>query len=204
MNVKRLYLEYRARREQFEHLRLAATHQLDHAIKSQRIKTHSLPNSIKSFDSFAAKVRRKNLKDPFNQINDLVGLRVVCLFLSDLSKVGEIIKRTFKLISEEDKIDKRPKDVFGYMDIQYVVTLRDGTVAGIEPMPFEIQVRTIAQDAWASVSHELYYKQPETIPEEWKRDFYALSALFYVADQHFRILNKQSLEKLSIEGAVEN
>lgn len=198
MNYKSLYREYRARLEQFKNTKLAAKSQLDHALKRKRIKTHSLPSRIKSFSSFIQKVRKKNLKDPFNEINDLVGLRVVCLFLSDLEKVGEIIKHTFTLISEEDKIDNRPKDIFGYMDIQYVVSLRDSTLAGIDPMYFEIQVRTIAQDAWASVSHELYYKRPEKIPEEWKRDFYALSALFYVADQHFRILNEEILGSRTI------
>jgi putative GTP pyrophosphokinase len=122
----------------------------------------------------------------------LVGLRIVCLFLPDLKKVGEIIKRTFRLISEEDKIDKHPKDVFGYMDIQYIVALRNTVKLGVESMQFEIQVRTIAQDAWASVSHELYYKKEDTIPKEWERDFYALSALFYVADQHFKMLHRQT------------
>lgn len=202
MNLKRLYREYRARREQFELLRLAATLQLDHAIKSQRIKTHSLPYRIKSFDSFAEKARRKNLTDPFNEIHDLVGLRVVCLFLSDLPKVGKVIEDTFHLIAKDNKIDERPKNVFGYMDIQYVVALEHTAVEAIRGMPFEIQVRTIAQDAWASVSHQLEYKQRRTIPKEWKRDFYALSALFYVADQHFRMLHQQSSGKLYMDGTV--
>lgn len=204
MNVKRLYREYRARREQFDLLSLAATHQLDHAIKNKRIKIHSLLYRIKSFDSFAEKARSKNLTDPFNEIHDIVGLRVVCLFLSDLPKVGKVIEDTFHLIAKDDKIDGRPKNVFGYMDIQYVVSLEQNVVEKIRGMQFEIQVRTIAQDAWASISHHLDYKQRKMIPEEWERDFQAISGLFYVADQHFRILNQESLEKLSIEGAVEN
>jgi len=99
MNLKRLYREYRARREPFDLLRLAATFQLNYAIKSQRIRTHSLGCRVKSFDSFAEKARRKNLTDPFNEIHDLVGLRVVCLFLSDLPKVGKVIEDTFHLIA---------------------------------------------------------------------------------------------------------
>lgn len=136
MNVKRLYREYRARREQFDLLRLAATHQLDHAIKIKRIKIHSLPYRIKSFDSFAEKARSKNLTDPFNEIHDIVGLRVVCLFLSDLPKVGKVIEDTFHLIAKDDKIDGRPKNVFGYMDIQYVVSLEQNVVEKIRGMQF--------------------------------------------------------------------
>ena len=183
-----LFREYKTKQELFKHLIIIAKQQLDHAIKRQRIKTHSLPYRIKSFDSFANKARKENLKDPLNEINDIVGLRVVCLFLSDLSKVGEIIKNTFELIEEQNKINGGPQDIFGYMDIQYVVSLRNNGVKELNTMPFEIQVRTITQDAWASISHHLDYKQRKKIPKEWKRDFYALSGLFYVADQHFRIL----------------
>jgi putative GTP pyrophosphokinase len=188
MSKKELIDEYRARQEHFKRIEQIAKYQLYKALKSQ-IKVHSLQSRIKSFDSFLEKAKSKNLKDPFNQVKDLVGLRIVCLFLSDLKKVGEIIKHTFRLISEEDKIDKHPKDVFGYMDIQYIVALRNTVKLGVESMQFEIQVRTIAQDAWASVSHELYYKKEDAIPKEWERDFYALSALFYVADQHFKMLH---------------
>jgi len=195
MSKKELIDEYRARQEHFKNIERIAKFQLNNALKSQ-IKVHSLQSRIKSFDSFSEKVKSKNLKDPFKQVKDLVGLRIVCLFLSDLKKVGEIIRRTFKLISEEDKIDEHPKDVFGYMDVQYIVVLKNRPKLGIESMQFEIQVRTIAQDAWASVSHELYYKKEEAIPKDWERDFYALSALFYVADQHFKMLHQQTLSEL--------
>jgi len=199
MPIKNLLEEYRARQDRLENLRLKASQLLDYAVKARRIKIHALSSRIKSFDSFAKKVRNKNLKDPFNHVSDLVGLRVVCLFLSDLNKVGEIVKKTFTLISEDDKIENRPRDVFNYMDIQYIVALRNHAVGGAETMPFEIQVRTIAQDAWASVSHELYYKKPETMPRELERDFYALSALFYVADQHFGMLRQRSSASLLTE-----
>src|ERR1035437_1295490 len=55
---------------------------------------------------------------------------------------------------------------------------------------FEIQVRTIAMDAWANVSHYLAYKTEKDIPRDLKRDFYALSGLFYVADTHFEMFFK--------------
>jgi len=42
-------------------------------------------------------------------------------------------------------------------------------------------------DAWANVSHYLAYKGESSIPEELRRDFYALSGLFYIADKHFEL-----------------
>jgi ppGpp synthetase/RelA/SpoT-type nucleotidyltranferase len=54
----------------------------------------------------------------------------------------------------------------------------------IKGQRFEIQVRTILMDAWANVSNYLDYKSDRSIPSELRRDFFALSGLFYVAEQH--------------------
>lgn len=56
-------------------------------------------------------------------------------------------------------------------------------------------------DAWATISHYLDYKTDKDVPSDLRKDFYALSGLFYVADTHFemfyesRIKSKESSEK---------
>jgi putative GTP pyrophosphokinase len=65
----------------------------------------------------------------------------------------------------------------------------------IKNIPFEIQVRTIAMDAWANISHYLDYKTEQDIPTELKRDFHALSGMFYVADKHFQLFFEQRSKK---------
>jgi hypothetical protein len=61
--------------------------------------------------------------------------------------------------------------------------------------PFEIQLRTLAMDSWATISHYLSYKKGWDIPDELQRDFHAVAALLYLADKHFddvyRHVNKQ-------------
>ena len=42
-------------------------------------------------------------------------------------------------------------------------------------------------DAWANISHYLSYKGNASIPEHLRRDFHALSGLFYVGDKHFEL-----------------
>ena len=59
---------------------------------------------------------------------------------------------------------------------------------GLHGIKFEIQCRTILQNAWASVSHRLAYKGEASIPEALRKDFHALAGLFYVADKHFELL----------------
>jgi len=88
---------------------------------------------------------------------------------------------------------------FGYMSDHYIVKLGKECSGPrydeIKQLKCEIQVRTILMDAWDSVSHHLDYKQEIDIPSQFRRDFYALSGLFYVADSHFEIL-RDSITKL--------
>ena len=160
------------------------------AINRSWIKVHSIPGRIKGFDSCVKKVIDKKIEDPFEGINDFVGLRVVCLFLSDLDRVETVINESFEVLDRKDKTNDKGKDVFGYMGTHFIVKLK--AYKEINAMPFEIQIRTIAQDAWASVSHHLDYKT-NSIPEEFKKDFHALSGLFYVADTHFSFIKQDKM-----------
>lgn len=166
--------------------------------KIKGIKTHSIGHRIKKVSSILDKVRRKSIEKPFEQLHDLVGFRVVCLFLSDLEEIGKIIRNEFEVFDEDDKINDTELNIFGYMSLHLKANLKQSMVTEygneIKNIPFEIQVRTIAQDAWASISHYLDYKKKNDIPDELKRDFHALSGLFYVADTHFSILRKEQSE----------
>ncbi|HEV2989787.1 MAG TPA: hypothetical protein VG759_15195 [Candidatus Angelobacter sp.] len=177
---------------------------LEHELSKVKIKYHSINHRVKEFDSLWEKGQRKR-KDPFS-FGDIVGLRVVCLFISDIVRVGNVIKSSFEVISEENKIESEDVTSFGYRSFHYDVALKK-TYAGprydqISGMRLEIQVRTIAMDAWAAASHYLDYKTDQDIPVELKRDFHALSALFYVADQHFEMFFRS--REVAREKAVES
>ena len=126
-------------------------------------------------------------------------MRVICLFLSDISKIGEIIRQHFTVISEDNKVDDSKLASFGYLSVHFIVKLGDDykktVYSDIKDLAFEIQVRTIAMDAWANISHYLDYKTDQDIPKELKKDFYALSGMFYVADKHFQLFFEQREEK---------
>jgi putative GTP pyrophosphokinase len=178
---------------------------LEGSVREKEIKTHSIQTRIKEFGSFLDKVKRKETDTPFDNITDIVGLRVVCLFLSDIPRVGDLIREKFDVVSEDDKIQGAEVSSFGYMSIHYIAKMRKeykgpryDKIAG---MPFEIQVRTILMDAWSNVSHYLDYKSDIDVPTSLRRDFYALSGLFYIADSHFELFFKSS--KLSQAQMVE-
>lgn len=164
---------------------------LNEALRTSGIKVHSIVSRVKTLESFLDKIARKNLSAPFDEIDDLVGVRVVCLFRSDIQKIGGIIRGQFTVTSEDDKLDGVSLDVFGYQSVHFVSSIKPShsgpRYEGLHDLRLEIQLRTLAMDAWASLSHYLDYKSEADVPRDLRKDFFALSGLFYVADTHFEL-----------------
>lgn len=213
MDVETLTREFQRQLPLYEHLTGEALFILERALGQTSIKLHSISSRIKRLDSFLDKARRKELKNPIEETHDIVGIRVVCLFMSDIALIGQAIRESFLIHGEDDKVEATEASSFGYMSVHFIAGMKEEFVGPrydeIAKIPFEIQVRTLAMDAWANVSHYLDYKSEEDVPSELRRDFYALSGLFYVADKHFEMFyssRKQSQKKMTelFEGASPN
>jgi len=196
INIQEIENEFTQLSHVYKQLEEEGKHILEIALEQEHIKKHTVSSRVKEKDSFLKKVERKEISKPFEEITDIVGLRVVCLFLSDIEKIKKVINDNFTLISEDNKItDTTNPNLFGYMSAHYIVKIKDEFTGfrydSIKNIPFEIQVRTISMDAWANISHFLEYKSESDIPKELKRDFNALSGLFYVADTHFEMFYKE-------------
>jgi len=187
---------YKSRLPNFKHLEEEAVFILKKY--TEKMKIYNILSRIKTLDSFKEKIIRGDYDDPFNQINDILGIRIIALFRSDLEKLSEIIRGQFDLITENNKIDEVAVDSFGYLSVHFIVTLKlkysGPRYDGIHDIPFEIQTRTIAMDAWANISHFLDYKSSKEVPKELRKDFYALSGLFYLADTHFEMFYEARLD----------
>jgi putative GTP pyrophosphokinase len=189
MDREELQREYSNRHRLYERLAEEAAHIIENGLVQRQIKFHSVPKRVKEFSSFAEKAVRRQIEKPFEEITDLVGLRIVCLLRSDLAQIAELIRSSFSVVTEDDKLETQPVASFGYLSVHFVVRMkgdfRGPRYDGLHDIPFEIQVRTIAMDAWAAVSHYLDYKTDVDVPAALKKDFQALSGLFYLADTHF-------------------
>lgn len=124
---------------------------------------------IKKPDSIAMKLVKKSL--PFTTeniergVNDIIGVRIVCSFLSDLETLKEVIRGMEKageltIINEKDYVNNPKKSGYSsyHMIVKIPVMIRD-EVIGIKT---EIQIRTIAMDMSASMEHKLMYKKEKT------------------------------------------
>ncbi len=161
-------------------------------LSSHKIKYHDVNKRVKNFKSFSSKIKRTKCRRPFNEIDDICGARVVCLYRSDLNKINNMITNRFLVTKADLKTKDMAKDQFGYESNHYIVKLKTSADSSkYKSIKCEIQVRTILMDAWASVSHHMDYKTEHDIPEVFKRDFYALSGLFHIADSHFQFIKDE-------------
>jgi ppGpp synthetase/RelA/SpoT-type nucleotidyltranferase len=175
---------------------------LQDKIAAADVRTHGIEKRLKSLSSVENKCRSKNIAD-IGMLVDIAGARAICLFRSDMSKVGEIIHANFDVQSVDDKISN--DGPLGYMSIHYVCKMPERYTGpryeNTRNLQFEIQVRTLCMHAWAAVSHYLDYKGEWDVPEELKRALSALGGLFYVADSEFeqfyaaRVASKSEAEK---------
>lgn len=195
MDFRNVREEFESNRIFFERLKETALSVLDKERKRQLIKIHIVDSRIKEIDSFLDKIRRDDVKEPFIEIRDIVGLRVVCLFRSDIKRVGNVVRRAFRVIDEKDKTKHSDPRIFEYEGFHFKVKLKEEDLSSedseIGKITFEIQVCTIGQDAWAAVSHHLDYKKEKGIPDSLRQDFNALSGLFHVADSQFEFVRRE-------------
>lgn len=188
--------DYHRRAPAYQRLLTEVLFALESAVTGAHIKTHSVTGRVKSLESLEEKVRRKGYAVPL-ELGDIIGARVVVLFISDLPRVDALIRKTFSVLASENKVeDSADPSTFGYMSHHYEAVLNPRHTGprydGLHNLKFEIQARTLLMDAWANVSHHLAYKSESGIPSELRRDFYALSGLFYVADKHFEVFFDQT------------
>jgi putative GTP pyrophosphokinase len=196
---------YAANLDRYRRLSEEAQYVLKTELARNKIKIHDLSGRVKALDSMVEKCVRKDYKSPFEEMNDIVGIRIVCLFLSDVKRISELVYKSFDVLEADDKIDGLDVATFGYMSAHYVAKMHaryaGPRYADLEELKFEVQIRTIAMHAWALVSHYLDYKTQTDIPKDLRRDFYALSGLFYVADSHFELFygaSQRSREKAEL------
>ncbi|PWW46326.1 GTP pyrophosphokinase [Melaminivora alkalimesophila] len=138
-------------------------------------------------------------------ITDLIGVRVVCLYEDELGRIAQLVRQQFEVIDVTDKVGavQGTESAFGYMGLHLDLRLK-AELADAAPHtahlcePFELQVRTIIQDAWSVLDHRIKYKK--SIPAALKRRINVLSALFELADREFRQIRDATEAELQRPG----
>ena len=126
---------------------------------------------IKTPESIVKKLKKdgyeSNIPNMIRYVNDIAGIRIICSFTSDIYLIADFIRKQNDLRIENIKdYMKQPKES-GYQSYHLLVSvpvyLYDKTLY----VPVEVQIRTIAQDFWASLEHKMRYKK-NIAPEQVK------------------------------------
>lgn len=180
------------------------------------IKLASMPtykSRVKSFNSYYRKVLRLKAEEvacrgKLVALTDMMGIRIICAFIEDLHNVEQQVKDLFDVKEVEYKGSGQNFREFGYESIHVLVAIPDDCMpehCDVEipaNIVCEIQIRTILQDAWAEVEHELIYKTEFTpFDMPLRRKLASINASLSLADTIFQEIRDYQ-NKLQMETAA--
>ena len=189
-------------------------------LRSQSM-VHTVKSRIKDPDRLIEKIIRKTrdrklkygkdfqftLENYKNEINDLIGIRVIHIFKDQWKDIHEFITKTWNVIEvtanvregdntrkfEELGIEVRSR-ISGYRSVHYLVEFYPTN----ERVIAEIQVRTIFEEGYGEIDHRLRYSHVE-IPEILKSNLLLFNRIAGSADEMASLINDLSKEWSSKE-----
>lgn len=167
----------------------------EYKVTGRRNPIETIKSRIKSPDSIAKKLEKKglsvNFKTMTENLQDIAGVRVICPYISDIYNVKDILLKQpdIKLIEQKDYIEN-PKQS-GYRSLHIVVEVPVYLSQTKHNVRVEIQLRTIAMDFWASLEHELKYKNEQKIPDSVRRELFRVAETIAMTDRE--------MEEIAIE-----
>lgn len=176
---------------QLDKLALACT--LENRLPRKAIKVVSRTKELKNF---LLKLEKKGWPEfylPTEIIQDLIGARIICWFQDDCYAMLNLLQDSKRLTVLADSIEdynKSPKPS-GYRaihvlsDVSYDQVVQKGNkhqiVAG--KMTCEIQIRTMFQDAWGELTHQMHYKIAEQERVKYNELVFTLADHLFTEDQ---------------------
>ena len=132
-------------------------------VRYQRNPISSVSTRLKHTNSIMEKLDRYgyrfSLENIETYINDAAGIRVICSYIDDIYGIADALLQQddLTLLTRKDYIiNPKPN---GYRSLHLIVEVPVYFADFKKRMKVEVQIRTIAMDFWASLEHQLKYKQ---------------------------------------------
>ncbi len=211
VNIKGIYEDYIEYKNSYEN----QANFIANILRSEKM-VHSVKSRIKDPYALIEKVIRKtedrkskygdefqftvdNYKD---EINDLIGIRVIHIFKDQWQEIHEFILKTWNVIEitanvragdnieffEDPSIEVRSK-ASGYRSVHYLVEFYPTS----QKVIVEIQVRTIFEEGYAEIDHRLRYSHNE-IPEILQSNLLLFNRIVGSADEMASLINNITKE----------
>lgn len=161
-------------------------------LDDNHIKISNMAVRIKSENALRNKILYKNKYEHLDEITDVLGVRIITLFETDVDNILKLLENTFEVC---EIVDKRKKErdnriEFGYNSLHVILQFTESRCQLVEykkfqDIRFEVQIRTVLQHAWAEVEHGLGYKSYYEPPMSVKRKLNRLAAALELLDEEF-------------------
>lgn len=164
-------------------------------VSNSRNPISSIKARIKTTSGIIEKLRRKGLDitvaNMEQHIRDIAGIRIICSYIDDIYLLANALKsqNDITLIEEKDYI-KNPKPN-GYRSLHLIVSIPVFFSDKTENIYVEIQIRTIAMDFWASLEHQMKYKQSVSNAEEINARLSKCAAVICQTDEEMLEIRKE-------------
>lgn len=161
------------------------------SVRYKRNPIEFISARIKKPASIVKKLQKKgkfvNVDTIENTLSDVAGIRVICSFVDDIYEIASMLVRQddISLIDQKDYIND-PKEN-GYRSLHLIIEIPVFFSDQKKMMRVEVQIRTIAMDFWASLEHQLRYKQIINNEEEITKELKECADI--IADTDIRMLN---------------
>ena len=188
----------------------------------QHPKVHSVKTRVKDPKRLLQKLVRKtpdrrekygenynfNIQNYKDEITDIMGIRVIHLFKEDWEEIHQFITEKWEVIEivaniregdnvapfEEKSIPVRSR-ISGYRSVHYLIkygTKYDSSI-------IEIQVRTIFEEGYGEIDHQLRYSHDYDIPEVLAQNLMLLNRIAGTSDDMASLINKLNQSFSEIE-----
>jgi ppGpp synthetase/RelA/SpoT-type nucleotidyltranferase len=157
----------------------------------------------------------KTYTDPYNDIEDKVGVRFVVLLIEDIKLISNIISQSdiwsFDACKHFDKDKEREPLLFTYQSVHFVLRPKETIIIDglsiLANTPCEVQIRTLLQHAHAELTHDAIYKAKRTVEPKVHRTVAKSMALIETTDDFFtevtQQLNQGPIEEFGIQSKLD-
>lgn len=163
---------------------------------------HHMEWRLKSPKSVVEKMKRRNLPVTVDSIKgnieDIAGVRVICNYVKDIYRISDLLSRQddINLLKVKDYI-KNPKEN-GYRSLHLVVEVPVYLAEEKKMVTVEIQIRTIAMDFWATLEHNLRYKNKDEVSDDIRQRLFDCAESITEIDHEMEAIHNKLKGKYNI------
>lgn len=153
-------------------LALARIKNLSEAIDraGERNPFDRVESRIKTFKSVRGKCKARGynltIEEIREKVHDIAGIRIITKYIDEIDVVRDMLEKIpgINIVKVKDYVAEPKQNGYQSVHLDCQIEIHDPYV-GSRLIPIEIQLRSKSMNLWATLEHDLKYKNPNPSPE---------------------------------------